>query len=166
MDHKPRNLREYLGTLYETWLYSGPLGYALVVIWLLYPVAIATIFHPSDAIGFQAWLQGMDIPRYVSHQAVGVGLVEALMALGILFVFHLVVVTLIYRRTQLRVQFWPLALVLVGVVANGIWYIGTGHWDFAGALAGFSPAFLAIGAHAVCERLGERFVFGPEPQTS
>jgi hypothetical protein len=156
----------YLGRLYETWTYSGPLGYLLVIVWLLYPVAVATIFHPTDAVGFQAWLQGMDIPRYVSHQAVGVGLLEALIALVILFVFHLVIVTLIYRRTQIKVHFWPLALVLVGVVANGFWYLFTGHWDVAGALAGASPAFLAIGAHGVCERLGERFVFGPEPQMS
>ena len=58
MDHKPRNLREYLGTLYETWLYSGPLGYALVVIWLLYPVAIATIFIPLMLSDFRPGCRG------------------------------------------------------------------------------------------------------------
>ena len=87
----------YLGRLYETWQISGVLGYLLVVIWLLYPVAIATILHPTDAVGFQAWLQGMDIPRYVSRRAVDAGFLEALLALAVLFLFHLVIVTLIYR---------------------------------------------------------------------
>jgi hypothetical protein len=153
-------MANYLGRLYETWQISGVLGYLLVVIWLLYPVAIATILHPTDAVGFQAWLQGMDIPRYVSRRAVDAGFLEALLALGVLFLFHLVIVTLIYRRTQIMVNFWPLALVLVGVIANGIWWLVKGYFDPAGAMTGLGPVVLAIAAQGVAERLGSDFVFG------
>src|SRR5271170_1296398 len=56
-------LARYLGGLLEAWQVSGVLGYLLIGVWLLYPVAIATVFHPADAVGFQAWLQGAAIPR-------------------------------------------------------------------------------------------------------
>jgi hypothetical protein len=152
----------YLGRLYATCEISGGLKYVLVIIWLLYPVSIATILHPTDAAGFQAWLQGLDIPRYVSQRAVDAGFLEALIVLCILFLFHLVIVTLIYRRTQIMVHFWPLALILVGVIANGIWWLVKGHFDPAGAMTGLGPVALAIGAHGVAERLGADFVFGKE----
>lgn len=152
----------YLGRVYEFWQISGGLGYLLVVIWLLYPVTIATILHPTDAVGFQAWLQGMDIPRYVSRRAVDAGFLEAVLALSVLFLFHLVIVTLIYRKTQIMVHVWPLALILVGVIANGIWWLLKGYFDPAGALTGLGPAALAIAAHAICERLGSDFVFGKQ----
>ena len=152
----------YFGRLYATWEISGALGYLLVIIWLLYPVSIATFLHPTDDVGFQAWLQGLDIPRYVSQRAVDAGFLEALLALCILFLFHLVIVTLIYRRTQIMVHFWPLALILVGIIANGIWWLVKGYFDPAGAMTGLGPVALAIGAHGVAERLGADFVFGKE----
>jgi hypothetical protein len=150
----------YFGRLYATWEISGALGYLLVIIWLLYPVSIATILHPADAIGFQAWLQGLDIPRYLTQRAVDTGFLEALLALCILFMFHLVIVTLIYRKTQIMVHFWPLALILVGIIANSIWWLVKGYFDPAGAMTGLTPVALAIAAHGVAERLGADFVFG------
>ena len=49
---------KYLGGLLEAWNVSGILGYLLVLTWLLFPVAVVTAYHPSDAVGFQLWLQG------------------------------------------------------------------------------------------------------------
>lgn len=151
----------YFGRVYETWLCSGPLGYLMVLVWLLYPVAIVTIYHPVDAIGFQAWLQGLEIPRYMTHRMLNVGLSEALLALAALMLCHLVIVTLIFRRSQLFVQLWPLAAFLVGGIANGIWCWRTGYFDPTGAMAGLTPVLAAIVCHGVCERLGSSFIFGP-----
>src|ERR1700733_7322479 len=157
-------MSSYLGRLYDVWLCSGPLGYLMVLVWLAYPVVAVTIYHPADAIGFQAWLQGYAIPNYFTSRQLNVGLGEAILALAVLILIHLVVVTLIYRRAQMFVQFWPLATFLVGGIANGIWWWRTGYWDPTGAMAGLTPVVAAIVCHAVCERLGGNFVFGPGPK--
>jgi hypothetical protein len=154
-------LDRYLGGLYEAWIASGIFGYLLVPVWLLFPVAFVTVLHPSDAVGFQLWLQGFVVPHFMSDRALYAGEGVALAALAALSLLQLVIVTLIYRRAQFFVQLWPLALFLVGVVANGIWWMRTGYFDPSGALAGLMPVFAAIACHAVCERLGAEFVFGP-----
>ena len=66
--------RRYLEGLHEAWRESGVFGYLLVAVWLLYPVAVVTVFHPSDAVGFQLWLQGFacrhhDQPRSMRAKA-------------------------------------------------------------------------------------------------
>ena len=121
----------YLGRVYDVWLCSGVLGFLMVIVWLLYPVATVTIYHPAGAIGFQAWLQGMVIPHVhdLTDRQLNVGLGEALVALAVLVLIHLVLVTLIYHRAQMFVQFWPFAVFLVGGIANGLWWWRTGHWD-------------------------------------
>jgi hypothetical protein len=154
----------YLGGLYEAWIVSGVLGYLLVLVWLLYPVAVVTVFHPSDAVGFQLWLQGFSVPRTMTSRALNAGEGTALLALVMLSLLQLGIVTLIYRRAQFFVQLWPLALFLVGGIANGIWWMRTGYFDPAGALAGLTPLVAAVACHGVCERLGGNFVFGPGPK--
>jgi hypothetical protein len=154
----------YLGGLYEAWMVSGVLGYLLVLVWLLYPVAVVTVFHPSDAVGFQLWLQGFSVPHSMSSRALNAGEGTALLALAVLSLLQLGIVTLIYRRAQFFVQLWPLALFLVGGIANGIWWMRTGYFDPAGALAGLMPLVAAVACHGVCERLGANFVFGPGPK--
>jgi hypothetical protein len=151
----------YLGGLYEAWQASGIFGYLLVVVWLLYPVAVVTVFHPSDAVGFQAWLQGVPIPQMMTNRMVNVGQGEAVLALAALSLLQLGIVTLVYRRAGFFVQLWPLATFLVGGIANGIWYWRTGYFDPGGAMAGLSPVVAAVVCHGICERLGAQFVFGP-----
>ena len=154
-------MRDYLEGLHAAWLESGVFGYLLVLVWLLYPVGVVTAFHPVDAVGFHAWLQGVAIPRVVTRRQWNVGEGEALLALAVLSGSQLGLVTLIYRRAQFFVQLWPLATFLVGGIANGIWWLKTGYFDPAGAMAGLTPLVAAVVCHGVCERLGGNFVFGP-----
>jgi hypothetical protein len=154
-------LGRYLGGLLEAWQESGVFGYVLVAVWLLYPVAVVTVIHPSDSVGFQAWLQGQAIPRWMTDRMLIAGEASAALALAMLSLLQLGLVTMIYRRAQFFVQLWPLALFLVGGIANGIWYWRTGYFDPGGAMAGLSPLLAVIVCHGVCERLGANFVFGP-----
>jgi hypothetical protein len=157
-------LARYLGGLLEAWQASGVFGYLMVAVWLLYPVAVATVFHPADAVGFQAWLQGAAIPRWVTDRMLIAGEFSALMALVALSLLQLGLITMIYRRSQFFVQLWPLALFLVGGIANGIWYFRTGYFDLGGAMAGLSPIVATVACHGICERLGANFCFGPGPK--
>jgi hypothetical protein len=152
----------YLGGLHEAWRVSGVLGYLLVAVWLSYPVAVVTVFHPSDAVGFQLWLQGFAVPSAMTDQALNAGLAVAVVALATLSLFQWVIVTLIYRRARFFVRLAPLALFLVGGIANGIWWLAKGYFDPIGAMAGLMPALAAIVCQGVCEHLGANFVFGPD----
>ena len=140
---------------------SGFLGYLLVATWLLYPVAVVTVFHPADAVGFQLWLQGFVVPNTMTDRALYAGEAAALLALAVLSLVQWVIITLIYHRSQFFVQLWPLALFLIGFIANGVWWLRTGYFDPLGALAGLTPLVAAVACHGVCERLGAAFVFGP-----
>jgi hypothetical protein len=157
-------LGRYLGGLYEAWRMAGVWGYLLVAVWLLYPVSVATVFHPADAVGFQAWLQGAAIPRWMTHQMLVAGEGWAVLTLLALSLLQLGIVTLIYRCAGFFVQLWPLGLFSVGLIANGVWYLRTGYFDPGGAMAGLSPVIAVIVCHGVCERLGANFVFGPGPK--
>jgi hypothetical protein len=141
---------------------AGILSVLLVIIWLLYPFALQTVIHPSDAIGFQEWMQGLPISQYLTSQAKMWGLVTAVLALAFLCLLHFLVLLLIYRRIQYAVSLWLVAALLIGGIANGIWYLNTGHFDLTGALAGLSPVVFIIGCEMVFEFLGHNFMFGPE----
>jgi hypothetical protein len=139
---------------------AGILSLLLVIIWFLYPFALQTVIHPSDAIGFQEWLQGLPISDYITHQAKMYGLASALFVLAFLCLTHFLVLLLIYRRIQYAVSIWLMAALLIGGIANGIWYLKTGHFDLQGALAGLSPVAVIIGCEMVFEKLGQDFMFG------
>ena len=116
--------------------------------------------HPQDAAGFWYWLNSQHPPSfYTSHEVVR-GEFAAILALGFVMFVYLVAITLFFRRTQYFVALWPLAGLLVGVVGNAGFWIGTGYWDTTGALAGWIPAVMAGIGSAVCEGLGANFVFG------
>jgi hypothetical protein len=154
------HLGDYLGRLTHTWEFSKITVIPLMMVWTLYPVAVVTVFHPSDAVGFQLWLQGFAVPHSMTTTALNGGEMAALFFLAVLSLVQLVLVTLTYRRSGLKVHFWPLALFLVGGLANACWYFKTGQWDFSGAMAGMSPALAAVVCHGICEKLGADFVFG------
>jgi hypothetical protein len=154
-------MRDYREGLHAAWMESGVLGYLLVLVWLLYPVAVVTVFHPADAVGFQAWMQGAVIPRFMTSQMLYAGEAVALLALAALSLLQFGVIVLIYRRVQFYVQLWPLAVFLVGGIANGVWWLRTGYFDPVGAMAGLTPLVAAVACQGICERLGGDFVFGP-----
>jgi hypothetical protein len=139
---------------------GGVLVVMLAFIWLLYPFALQTAFHPSDAVGFQEWIQDLPISHYLTRRELEWGEASALFALAFLAVVHFLVLLLIYRRVQHAFSTWLLALVLIGGIANGIWWLKTGYFDMAGALAGLSPVAIIIACEAIFEHLGQNFVFG------
>jgi hypothetical protein len=150
----------YLGGLLEAWHVSGILGYLLVMSWLLFPVAVVTVHHPGDAVGFQLWLQGFAVPHTITTAARNEGALAALLFLGLLCLVQYHLVVHIYRRAQFYVRFYPLALFLVGGIANGLWWLKTGYFDPWGAMEGLSPVISALTCQGFCERLGADFVFG------
>ncbi len=154
-------IARYLGGLQEAWQESGVFGWLLVGVWMLYPVAVVTAYHPGDAVGFQAWLQGLAIPDFASNRMLVTGEVVALLSLAALSLFQFGVIVLIYRRAQFFVQLWPLGAVLLGVIGNGVWWMWKGYFDPFGALAGLTPVVAAVVCQGVCEQLGANFVFGP-----
>jgi hypothetical protein len=132
----------------------------LLIGWLSWTVAVATICHPVQAIGFQFWLQHERVPRfYTWHQATA-GLIEATVALVGISIVMLVATVLFYRNAQYMVKLWPVPAVLIGVVGSGAWWMDKGFFDSPGVLFGFSALALTVGCEAVCEHLGADFVFG------
>ena len=74
----------------------------LIAGWLSWPVAVATMFHPTDAIGFQFWLQNVSVPRfYTWHQATA-GVIDASATLGCISIVMLGATVLFYRRAQIH----------------------------------------------------------------
>jgi hypothetical protein len=139
---------------------SGPLGWVLGTIWVLYPFAIQTVIHPSDAVGFQAWIQGLPVAEFVSRQARATGLIIAVLVFVVLSLLHFGTLLLIYRRVQFVFSMWPLGLLLIGFVANSLWWLRTGYFDLTGCLAGLAPLGIIVVCEIVFEHLGTDFVFG------
>jgi hypothetical protein len=162
-----------MNPLHEVVRYCGVLSVALerawglvgliILDWLAFPFAVKMVLHPDHALGFGYWLQGQPVPSYFTSQMLAVGLMKALMAIGILSLLMLGLVVLFYRKTQFALPLWPLwplAVAVTGVLGNGAWWIGTGSFDAIGALVGLSPMALAVVCQVVCEQLGQDFVFG------
>jgi hypothetical protein len=142
---------------------AGILKFFSIAAWFAIPFLAKMIIHPTHAAGFFFyWLQGLPVPRYFPETEVTRGELTAVLVLAGVMFGNLVVTMLIYRRAQAFLPLWPFAIFLVGVIGNASWWFGTGVWDNAGALAGFSPAVTAGLASAVCEKWGADFVFGKD----
>jgi hypothetical protein len=144
------------------WLWGVALG------WVVLPFALRTAgLNPEDMIWGQYWAQGVPVPHAFTQQQVGVGFVEAVMALGVLLLLQLVMTVLFYRRAALDTGakvatpvLWPLAALLPGVLGNALWYLSTGYFDWQGCLIGLTPTWLTFGAEVIVNRLGKNFVYG------
>jgi hypothetical protein len=139
---------------------AGILGFILICIWLVYPVAVQTVIHPTDAVGFQAYIQGLPIAQEVTRQVMIYGELSALFMLAFLTLLQFLVLLFIYRRVQYTFSTWLVALILIGGIANGVWWLRTGYFDPWGAFAGLMPLIAMVGLQGVLERLGQDFVFG------
>src|SRR5208337_1633352 len=126
----------------------------LVATWFVFPFAAASVVFPSDVIGFQDWMQGAPIRRFYTQQSLYSGIAMATMALALMGLIQLNLTTLIYRKVNEFALFWPVALFLIAGVANGLWWLRTGYFDFTGALIGCTPFLSAVAWQAVCEKLG------------
>lgn len=132
----------------------------LIACWLVFPVAVQTVLHPTQAIGFEYWLQGQEVPRYYTMQMATAGELKALMALGGLILLMLGATVLFYRRAGYWVKLWPVPGLAVGIMANAAWWAHSGFFDRIGALAGLSALAVMVICEAVCEHIGADFVFG------
>lgn len=70
--------------------------------WWLFPIAIATVFHPSDVIRCQAALLGLPQPHLFTAQQLVLGFVAAVFALAALIVGQLCGAVLFYGRAFVR----------------------------------------------------------------
>lgn len=134
----------------------------LVLTWLIFPFGISSLLFPSDVIGFQDWMQGQPVRQFFTPQSLQAGFLTALLLLGLMCLIQLNLTTLIYRKVNSFATFWPFAILLIGGLANGIWWLRTGYFDVTGALVGCTPFVTSVAWQMVCEKLGGRFVFGPD----
>jgi hypothetical protein len=139
---------------------------AVALGWVVFPFAVQTVLHPSDAIRLQLRLQGQPVPHLFTAQQAASGLVEAVFALAVLVLLQMVCTVLFYRRAKLEGSsvatpaLWPIAALSVGVIGNGVWWYATGVFDPSGGLVGWSSMALTFGGEMLCNKLGRDFVLG------
>jgi hypothetical protein len=150
---------------------AGGLGWVVTAGWVAFPFALQTVFRPNDAAWALCKLAGVERPAVFTFEQEIVGFIVALFALAVLVLVQYVATVFFYKRAQLEMSgpvavppLWPLAAVLTGVIGNAAWWMGTGHFDLGGLLAGGASAALTVGGEMLCEKLGRNFVFsGSQP---
>jgi hypothetical protein len=142
------------------WKKAGLLSWVYLFGWLLYPVAIASLLHPSDVLGFQYWIQGLAVPGYYSMQSLVVGELVAVVSLATLTFGEFVVMVLLCRRLGYALTLWPVAAALVALLGNAAWFLLKNYYAPEGLLLGFTPVVLTVGVEAICARMGAGFTFG------
>jgi hypothetical protein len=141
-------------------------SWLLVGIWLVYPVAVQTVLHPSDAVGFQDWLQGLTVPHEFTRRMLMAGELSALFGLVGLSLGMFVATIMLYRKAGFWFRLWPLVGLVSGFFGNLGWWIHKGYFDPVGALAGLAPLSLAVMIFALCDKLGRDFVFGKDAKAA
>ena len=150
----------YGGDVKEAFAVAGWRGWLMVSTWLVYPVAVKTALLPPRSIQFENWAQGLPVPYGFSERVLVDGELTALACLASLSLLMFFATVLFYRKAGFWFRLWPLVGLTVGFFGNLGWWIGTGHFDPVGALAGLSPLSLSVVIFALCEKLGRDFVFG------
>lgn len=151
---------DYFGDLHAACSRAKLLVVVMIAGWLSWPVAVATVFHPTQAIGFQFWMQSEPVPRFYTWSQATAGTIDAAIGLFGVTIVMLGATVLFYRSAKFWVKLWPMPAVLIGVIGNAGWWIDKAFFDRPGVLLGFSAVALALFCEAVCEHLGADFVFG------
>jgi hypothetical protein len=129
----------------------------MVVLWFAFPVLVATVFYPSEAVGFRYYLQGRNVPHAFAWGDVIIGEVTTLAALLFASWLLLVVTRRFYMRLGVRrseeLVMWPVAAVLVGLFGNLGWWFGTGALDLLGGLFGLGPIALLVIVAGMIDRM-------------
>ncbi len=167
-DVKPAyGVQEYAADVKVAYGRAGVTGWLVAGMWCLCPFVVQSIRHPEDIIRLQYIVQGQPAPPAFTAQQLAVGVVETALILGVLILCQLVCTILFYRRSKLQgakkpatPMLWPLAVIVPGLIGNGIWYFALGYWDQTGFLIGLVPMVLTFGAELICNRLGRNFVYG------
>jgi hypothetical protein len=156
----------YAGHVYVASRRARQYSMAVALGWIAFPFAVQTVLHPTDAIRLQLKLQGLPVPSLFTSQQAAAGFVEAVFALCVLVLLQMVCTVLFYRRAKMEGSsvatpaLWPIAALATGVIGNGVWWYGTGAFDAAGGLVGWSSMALTFGGELLCNRLGREFVLG------
>ena len=132
----------------------------LILLWMIFPTAVQTVFHPWHAIGIEYWLQSQDVPRYYTPRQVTVGEMKALGYLVALGLLTLGTTVLFYRKAGFSVKLWPVPGLVVGLIGGIGWWFYTGFFDTFGAFALMTSLALMVLCEALCEHFGQDFVFG------
>jgi hypothetical protein len=155
----------YYGGSLAFGILRAPLAAAgLVLAWLAIPFAVQMIFNPSDAVGLQFYLAGgrQAVPHVFTNEMLNSGVLVAIVALGLLSLVLLALNVLFYglQNDEPLLPLWPVALVLCGIVGNGVWWAGTGIFDPSGAVIGLMPVAATITVQMLLGWFGKKFVFG------
>jgi hypothetical protein len=154
------SLAYYCGPVLVAAWRSKLVSLVLVGVWFAVPFTVQMLFNPSDVTRLERVIDGQPMPSFFSQQMLTTGGIKAAVAFVILALLILGALTLLYRRAEFSVRLWPVAALLVGVIGNCGWWVGTGFFDWQGGLVGWSPMALVVGVELVCERLGQDFIFG------
>jgi hypothetical protein len=127
----------------------------------MYPTAVVSILHPGDIIGFNAWLQGLEIPQSMTTGMLIMGVLLALLYVAVLSLLQLVLVVMVYRRARFYTELFPVT-ILVACLGAAIWWIWTGYFDLLGALTWAVVIATTVACEQMCQRLGAEFVFGAD----
>ena len=151
----------WLGSVFEAARLAKGIFALIVAVWCVLPVMVEWVLHPSDVIRLVHYLEGEAIPLDFSGQELWAGEFFASVAFAMLGLLLLVALTVLYRRTQFSVVLYPAALILVGVVGNGLWGYGFHFFDLAGTIVGLFPTAATVILQGLIERQSQDFVFGP-----
>jgi hypothetical protein len=156
----------YAATVHVAEAKSRPWLWVVALGWAAFPFFLRTaLVNPSDMIWLQDYAQGLAVPPRFTEQQSIMGLIEAVIALGVLVMWQLIATTAFYRRAALDTggpvatpPLFPLAALLPGVFGNAAWLGGTGYFDPAGCVIGLSPVALTVGCEFIVNRLGKKTV--------
>jgi hypothetical protein len=139
---------------------AGLLAWLIAAGWLLFPTALLTVIHPSDAIGLQYYLSGQRVPHSFTSDQLVTGEIISLAVLAVLSALLFGMMVTFYRKAGFSVMLWPPALMLVAVVGNGFWWFHSGYFDLLGFLAGCASMAITVVCEAAFVKRGQDLAFG------
>lgn len=151
---------KYIGDLQVAYHRAGAIVWVIVAGWLLFPTALLTVIHPSDAIGLQYYLGGKRVPHSFTSDQLVTGEVIALATLAVLCALLFGMMVTFYRKARFTVMLWPPALMLVAVVGNGFWWVHSGYFDLLGFLAGCGSMAATVCCEMFFVERGQDLAFG------
>ena len=153
-----RNLAALLTALRR----SGRIKWALFAVWFFYPTVAASTWHWRDTAGLAWYVRGLLVPRVFDPADTQRAWIAIVALWLVLIIVTFLLTTAFYRAASIRCHLWPAALLLVGVVLNGVWWFAKGHFDPSGAAAGMVPVVIMAAMQWVCDKLGQAVVFGSD----
>jgi hypothetical protein len=153
-----KNLRALLTALSR----SGRVKWALFAVWFFYPTVAASTWHWQDTAGLAWYVRGLLVPRVFDPADMQRAWIAIVALWLVLIIVTFLLTTAFYRATQIKCPLWVVALLMVGIVDNGVWWFAKGYFDPYGAAFGMVPVVIMAVMQRVCDRLGQAVVFGDD----